>query len=68
MNRVARGRVAWRKSSWSNGSGNCVEIAGLRSGVGIRDSKAATGPVLLLAPEQWTALVDALKAGDHDLT
>ncbi|TDD80264.1 DUF397 domain-containing protein [Actinomadura darangshiensis] len=68
MDRAARSCIAWRKSSWSNGSSNCVEIAGLRPGIGIRDSKAPAGPVLVLAPERWMAFVEALKAGDHDLT
>ncbi|WP_141582999.1 DUF397 domain-containing protein [Actinomadura sp. WMMA1423] len=65
MRRAVRDRVAWRKSSRSNGSGNCVEVAGLRSAVGIRDSKAPAGPVLVVRPDQWTALVEALKAAEH---
>ncbi|MES9540759.1 DUF397 domain-containing protein [Actinomadura sp. NPDC000600] len=68
MNRAVRGRVAWRKSSWSNGSGNCVEIAGFRYAIGIRDSKAPNGPVLAVSPKQWAAFIKAVKAGGHDLS
>ncbi|QIQ03981.1 DUF397 domain-containing protein [Streptomyces liangshanensis] len=55
-------RVEWIKSSYSNtDGGNCVEFApaaltatGL---VPVRDSKMPTGPVLMLTPGAWTALV-----------
>ncbi|MEV0681339.1 DUF397 domain-containing protein [Actinosynnema sp. NPDC050436] len=36
----------WRKSSRSNGGGNCVEIARSSAVVQVRDSKNAGGPVL----------------------
>ncbi|WP_083733536.1 DUF397 domain-containing protein [Actinomadura sp. CNU-125] len=43
--------VSWRKSSHSGpNGGNCVELASLPDGVGVRDSKDPDGPVLLLAP------------------
>ncbi|GGN43096.1 hypothetical protein GCM10012285_24090 [Streptomyces kronopolitis] len=38
---------AWRKSSYSNGEGACVEVAQLGDElVLVRDSKVADGPVL----------------------
>ena len=43
MNRTDLSGVLWRKSSYSNGQANCVEIAALRGGrttVVVRDSKA----------------------------
>lgn len=37
----------WRKSSQSGGEGNeCVEVADLRTTVGVRDSKDRNGPHL----------------------
>src|ERR1700741_3253225 len=40
--------VAWRKSSYSNPSGDCVETARLPSGrVAVRDSTRPGGPVLV---------------------
>ncbi|MFE9308257.1 DUF397 domain-containing protein [Streptomyces sp. NPDC006706] len=39
--------AVWRKSSHSNGGGNCVEAAdGLTAVVPLRDSKLSHGPVL----------------------
>ena len=67
MKRPALTSATWRKSSRSNGSSNCVEIAGLRAGVGIRDSKAPGEPSLVVAPQWWAAFLDAVKAGGHDL-
>ncbi|MFE9478308.1 DUF397 domain-containing protein [Streptomyces spororaveus] len=49
--------VAWRKSSYSaSEGGDCVEVAASATQVHVRDSKAADGPVLTLAPASWAAL------------
>lgn len=43
--------VTWRKASRSGeNGGNCVELAGLRGTVAVRDSKDPDGPVLLVSP------------------
>jgi len=49
----------WRKSSFSGSNGDCIEVAVLATGayVGIRDSKAITGPHLRFRPSAWTAFV-----------
>ncbi len=54
---------AWRKSSRS-GSGaqsDCVELAVLNDGIGIRDSKSPTGPHLTLSAQSFTQLMRTLK-------
>lgn len=49
--------AVWQKSSYSNGGGNqCVEVAELRPGPALRDSKDPEGGVLRLAPNVWAAL------------
>jgi Domain of unknown function (DUF397) len=48
----------WRKSSYSNQDGACVEVAGTLERV--RDSKNPDGPVLTV---DLTALLVAIKAG-----
>jgi hypothetical protein len=68
MNRQVCVNAVWRKSSRSNGSSNCVEVAGLRSGIGIRDSKASAELVLILGLDHWRTFITAVKAGEHDLS
>jgi hypothetical protein len=54
----------WRKSSRSNAQGgDCVEIAELPSGIGIRDSKNPAGPILNFHRAQLAELVHRIK---HD--
>ena len=36
--------ATWRKSSYSNGATQCVEVASLGTGVAIRDSKNPPAP------------------------
>ncbi|MFF5258447.1 DUF397 domain-containing protein [Actinomadura viridis] len=60
---------AWRKSSRSTGGtgGECVELADLEVGVGLRDSKAPEAGHLVLAPETFAVLMDQIKAGELNL-
>ena len=59
----------WKKSTRSNGSGNCVEVAiNLPGIVAVRDTKdEGTGPVLTFTPAEWDAFVGATKDGEFDL-
>ncbi|MFC6082825.1 DUF397 domain-containing protein [Sphaerisporangium aureirubrum] len=58
----------WRKSSYSGGGNNCVEVARNLPGViGVRDSKNPTGPVLLFAPGEWSAFVNGVKNGEFEV-
>ncbi|WP_204000467.1 DUF397 domain-containing protein [Micromonospora lutea] len=62
MDEVSTARVTWRKSTRSNGSGNCVEVANDFAGsVGLRDSKDPNGPVLAFNPTAWATFVSGLK-------
>jgi len=53
----------WRRSSFSggNGGGNdeCVEVALTGPEAALRDSKNATGPVLVVPTTAWRALLTA---------
>ncbi|QLY30027.1 DUF397 domain-containing protein [Nocardia huaxiensis] len=56
----------WFKSARSTGAKECVEIAFLDSGVGVRDSKNPTGPALIFAPAEWDRFTTALMDGKYD--
>lgn len=52
----------WRKSSYSGGEGNCIEVADHDSRVLIRDTKqAGTGPMLRFTPAAWRRFADQVK-------
>lgn len=52
----------WRKSRRSGAQGNCVEVAFLGTGrVGVRDSKAPDGPVLIFAGSRFDDLKRAIR-------
>ncbi|MGI5215076.1 DUF397 domain-containing protein [Plantactinospora sp. CA-290183] len=56
-------RAGWRRSSFSNGQGNCVEVAETSIGVGVRDSKDVAGPTLVFDRSAWAALIAEVKDG-----
>jgi hypothetical protein len=53
----------WKKSSYSTAQGNCIEVASVRGGSAVRDSKDPDGPVLRFAADAWSAFVAAVKSG-----
>jgi hypothetical protein len=58
---------SWRKSSYSgNGGGDCVEVAGHRNGVLVRDTKDRNGATLRLTPDAWRRFAAKVK-GERSL-
>jgi Domain of unknown function (DUF397) len=52
----------WRKSSYSGGQGNCVEIATMPGDVvAVRDSKDRGGGELVISSQVWREFVHGLK-------
>jgi hypothetical protein len=56
--------AAWRKSRYSNPSGNCVEAAGLAGGVALRDSRSPDDPALVFTSATWDTFVRGMKGSD----
>lgn len=57
----------WFKSSYSETTGQCVEVAHLDGGmVGVRDSKNLNGPALVFSPAEWDAFTAGAHAGEFD--
>jgi Domain of unknown function (DUF397) len=54
----------WRKSSYSNGQANCVEVAALGGecpSVAVRDSKRPGGASLIFSKESWRRFTEAVE-------
>jgi hypothetical protein len=62
MSRNDISSARWRKSSYSDGQANCVEVmtAGV---VTVRDSKSPDGTRLTLTPDAWRLFIERLTAG-----
>jgi len=59
--------VIWRKSRYSNPSGNCVEVAGLPDGgIAVRNSRHPSGPALIYTHAEIAAFIHGAKDGEFD--
>jgi hypothetical protein len=57
----------WRKSTASNPSGNCVELAELAGGdVAMRNSRHPTGPTIVYTRAEIAAFIDGIRRGEFD--
>ncbi len=56
--------LLWRKSSYSNGQANCVEVASMKNKhtiVAVRDSKAPDADGLTFTARAWQQFTDNVK-------
>jgi hypothetical protein len=56
---------AWRKSSYSGGGNNCVEVAPGAVSCAVRDSKNPDGAQLTFGADAWQAFITDIKRGRH---
>ncbi|MFE1880334.1 DUF397 domain-containing protein [Streptomyces diastatochromogenes] len=49
----------WTKSSYSDGEGECIEVAPTPTTIHVRDSKAPA-PALKVTPTTWTTFLASL--------
>lgn len=60
--RHGNSELLFRKSSYSNGSGECVEVADVATGgTAVRDSKFLDGEVLKFPASAWASFVQNVK-------
>ncbi len=57
------GYVEFRRSSYSGGSNNCVEVADTPTFHAVRDSKTLDQPPLVFDHEAWSQFLSEVKAG-----
>jgi Domain of unknown function (DUF397) len=61
------GSLNWRKSSASNPSGNCVELAELADGeIAVRNSRHPAGPILVYTRAEISAFILGARGGEFD--
>lgn len=59
----------WRKASYSNGTGSCVEVSGSGTTVLVRDTKQrymrdTDRTIVSFSPEAWKTAVASIKNGE----
>jgi hypothetical protein len=62
MHELDLSHALWRKSSYSSGHGQCVEVTHLAEAIAVRDSKDLAGPKLIFTLEAWAAFLRGAKA------
>ncbi|MDA3646645.1 DUF397 domain-containing protein [Saccharopolyspora indica] len=53
----------WRKSKYSGGQTNCVEVGRVDGGAAVRDTKNRAAGHLTTTAGQWAAFLGAIKDG-----
>ncbi|MFB7123008.1 Scr1 family TA system antitoxin-like transcriptional regulator [Kitasatospora sp. NPDC056273] len=57
--------ASWLKSSYSDGGGQCIEVApGLPGVLPVRDSKDPDGPQLAFGTDAWQSFIAGVKSGE----
>lgn len=60
-------QAKWHKSSLSNPSGNCVEIAEVDGKFAVRDAKDRGRGALIFTKSEWKAFVGGVRNGEFDV-
>jgi Domain of unknown function (DUF397) len=55
------GMINWRKASYSQAQGNCVETASDAGAVLVRDTTNRGGGTLAFGPEAWAAFLTSIR-------
>lgn len=60
---TASARVHWRKSSFSTGQNDCVEVAQVGRLYAVRDSKDSAAVGLMFPADAWEKFISEIKRG-----
>jgi hypothetical protein len=60
MSEAGTAGIWWRKSSYSGGDNNCVEVGMSNTGIAVRDSKNPDRDVLAVGAGAWQAFMGSL--------
>ena len=52
----------WRKASYSDNGGECVEVGNDPARILVRDTQDRTGPMLSVSPDAWRRFTSAVKS------
>jgi hypothetical protein len=63
MSEAGTAGIWWRKSSYSGGDNNCVEVGMSNTGIAVRDSKNPDRDVLAVGAGAWQAFMGSLCSG-----
>jgi Domain of unknown function (DUF397) len=58
--------LQWRKSSFSDTKGNCVEVAAAGAEVAVRNSNRPEAGILLFTHDEISAWIQGVKSGEFD--
>jgi hypothetical protein len=58
----------WRKSTWSLGDGECVELAVIKAQVAVRDTKGVSKDVLHFRAASWHNFLKDLRSSLRPLS
>jgi len=64
---AALARATWRKSSYSGGGNQCVEVATVAGAYAVRDSKNPAAGHLAFSAAEWETFLAQIKQGSHDI-
>jgi hypothetical protein len=60
MGEAGSAGVWWRKSSYSGGDNNCVEVGSTGGGTAVRDTGDRRGGALRFSASQWQSFTDSI--------
>jgi hypothetical protein len=60
MGEVGIAGTWWRKSSYSGGDNNCVEVGTAGAGIAVRDTKNLHGGALQFSATAWQAFAESI--------